>query len=410
MSKIKTIEAKEAKDSRGNPTIEVELEVDRGVFSATIPSGASTGNNEALELRDEDGKGVLRAIENVNKILAPKLRGKDVLDQKGVDDFLIGLDGTENKSKLGANAILAVSIAVCRAGAASKKIPLYKYIASLAGAKQQLNIPLAMFNVLEGGAHADNDLEIQEFMVVPQKKTFAENLVSCNKTFQKLESLIKENYGSVELGDEGGFAPKVSKTEQALYLLKSAIGEEGSKIALDCAASQFFENGKYNLEGREMARAELLEFYNGLVDNFPIVSIEDPYSEEDWQGFESVLSQLGKKVIIIGDDLTTTNIKRIKEAHTKMACNGVILKLNQIGTVSETIDASNLAKSFGWKTIVSHRSGETMDDFITDLAVGIGADFLKAGSPVKPERMVKYTRLLQIEQEMSLRGIARGLK
>jgi enolase len=402
MNKIKEIIAREIKDSRGNPTIKVELKTDKGSFIASVPSGASTGANEALELRDADGKGVSKAIENVNKVIAPKLKGKDVLNQKEIDDLMISLDGTGNKSKLGANAILGVSMAVCRAGAGSKKISLYKYISELSNQKTENYIPFPMFNILEGGAHvhSENHLDIQEFIVIPQKKTFAENLVSCNKIFQNLKELIQKNYGKVELGDEGGFALQISKTEQALYLLKNAIADDGSKIALDCAASQFLKNGKYNLEGNELTKAELLEFYQGLVNNFSIISIEDPFAEEDWQGFESIVRQLGSKIIIVGDDLTTTNINKIKEAHNKLACNGVILKLNQIGTVSETIEASNLAKSFGWKTIVSHRSGETMDDFIADLAVGLQADFLKAGSPAKPERMAKYQRLLEIEREI----------
>lgn len=418
MSKIKEIIAREIKDSRGNPTVEVELETDKGSFVASVASGASTGENEALELRDADGKGVSSAIKNINEIIAPKLKGQDVLNQQEIDKLMVALDGTENKSKLGANAILPVSMAVCRAGAVAKKVSLYQHIADLSGRKLEIKeqMPLAMFNVIEGGAHihpakseAENislepknvklGLDIQEFIVIPQKKTFAENLVSCNKIFQNLKELIEKNYGPAELGDEGGFAPHILKAEQALYLLKTAIADDGAKIALDCAATQFYKEGKYDMEGMGFTKHELLEFYEGLVSHFPIISIEDPYREDDWQGFEMMTAQLGKKIIIVGDDLTTTNISKIKEAHNKLACNGVILKLNQIGTVSETIEASNLAKSFGWKTIVSHRSGETMDNFIADLAVGLGADFLKAGSPAKPERMIKYSRLLEIEQE-----------
>ncbi|MCX6721019.1 MAG: phosphopyruvate hydratase [Candidatus Staskawiczbacteria bacterium] len=401
MSKIKNIIAKEILDSRGRPTIEVELETDKGVFVDSVPSGASTGENEALELRDADGAGVLTAIKNVNEIIAPKLKAKDVLNQQEIDKIMIDLDGTENKSKLGANAILAVSLAVCRAGAASKKVPLYQHISELSG--QNCKIPFAMFNILNGGRHAKNGLDIQEFMIILQKKTFMEALVSCNRVFNKLKDNIEKNFGKehLELGDEGGFAPPVKTAEQALFLLKGASdGESDIKFALDCAASEFYRNGKYVLEGQEFTDAGILEFYEGLVKSFPIISIEDPFAEEDWNGFEFIVRQLGKKILIVGDDLTTTNIKRIKEAHNKNACSGIILKLNQIGTVSETIEASNLAKSFGWKTIVSHRSGETMDDFIADLAVGTGADFLKAGSPAKEERMVKYSRLLEIENEL----------
>jgi enolase len=400
MSKIKNIIAREIKDSRGKPTVEVELETEKGTFTAAVPSGASTGANEALELRDADGRGVQNAISNVNDIIAPKLKGKDVTNQKEIDDLMIELDGTPNKSKLGANAILGVSIAACRAGAASKKVPLYKYISEISGKSE--NIPLPMFNILNGGAHAKNDLDIQEFMIIPRKKTFAENLALCNKAFQNLQKNIEENFGKehLQLGDEGGFAPPVSTTEQALYLLKNAIdGESDIKFALDCAASQYFNDGKYNLDGKELSKQGLVDFYKGLVDSFPIVSIEDPFEENDWQGFELMMQQLSDKITIVGDDLTTTNINKIKEANSKKACNGIILKLNQIGTVSETIEASNMAKSFGWKTIVSHRSGETMDNFIADLAVGTGADFIKSGSPAKEERMVKYQRLLEIEQE-----------
>ena len=403
MSKIKNIKAKEIKDSRGNPTIEIKLETDKGKFFASIPSGASKGKHEALELRDEDGKGVKKAIKNINKIITPKLKDLNPENQAEIDKIMIDMDGTENKSKLGANAILAVSMAVCRAGAGSKKIPLYRHIAELceAGLQTKLGIPLAMFNILEGGKHADNELDIQEFMIVPQKDTFAENLILCNKIFNNLKENVEKNYDNIEMGDEGGFAPKIFKTEQALYLLKSAIdNNDDVKIALDAAASQFFNDGKYKIENRELTRAELLEFYENLINNFSIISIEDPFAEEDWQGFESIVRQMGNKVLIIGDDLTITNIKKIKEAHNKKACNGVILKLNQIGTVSETIEAFNLAKSFGWKTIVSHRSGETMDDFIADLAVGTGADYIKSGSPTKEERMVKYKRLMEIEREL----------
>jgi len=410
MSKIKNIIAREIKDSRGNPTIEVELETDKGSFVASVPSGASTGGNEALELRDADGKGVLTVIKNVNEILAPKLKGKDVLDQKEIDRTMIELDGTENKSKLGANAILAISMAVCRAGAAAsfakasagqaKKIPLYKHISELSG--MDYKIPLPMFNLFEGGVHTDREtgMSVQEFMIVPQKKTMPENLVLCNKIYKDLKEVIEKNYGNLPMGFEGGIEAPFAKTEQALYSFKAAVGKEDVKIALDVAASEFYKNGKYVFEGRELTRSELLEIYKDFVNNFPIISIEDPYAEEDWQGFESIMRQLGSKITIVGDDLTTTNVKRIKEAHNKLACNGVILKINQIGTISETIEACNLAKSYGWKTIVSHRSGETMDNFIADLAVGLGADYLKAGSPAKEERMVKYQRLLEIEQEL----------
>lgn len=408
MSKIISITAKEIRDSRNKPTIEVEVETGPGghpgIYTDSVPSGASTGQNEALELRDADGKGVSQAIKNINEIIAPKLKGKDVLNQKEIDDLMIELDGTENKSKLGANAILAVSLAVCRAGSGAKKVSLYKHIADLAGVHVKKEMPSPMFNILNGGRHAKNGLDIQEFMIIPQKETFAENLVVCNKIFNTLKDNIEKNFGSdhLQLGDEGGFAPPVKTAEQALYLLKGSFGNEAEhvKFALDCASSEFYKDGKYILEGNEMHRTQLVDFYKNLVATFPIISIEDGFSEEDWEGFKELRDAL-PGIIIVGDDLTTTNIKRIKEAESKKACSGIILKLNQIGTVSETIEASNLAKSYGWKTIVSHRSGETMDNFIADLAVGTGADFLKSGSPAKPERMVKYERLLDIERELN---------
>lgn len=405
MNKIKSIIAREIKDSRGKPTVEVELETEKGIYIASVPSGASTGVNEALELRDADGKGVQTAINNVNDKIAPKLKGTDVLNQREIDSLMIELDGTENKSQLGANAILAVSLAVCKAGAGAKKMTLYKYIAEISNNSVALKMPLPMFNILNGGrhVHTPKHLDIQEFMIVPQKKTIAENLVICNRVFNNLKNEMEKTFGQeyLELGDEGGFAPPISSTEQALLMLKGASsGEDDVKFALDSAASEFFENGKYIIEKNELTRAQLIDFYSNLAEEFPIISFEDPFAEDDWQGFkEFSVAVFGRTVI--ADDLTTTNIEKIKEAHSKSACNGVLIKLNQIGSVSETIDAINMTKSFGWKVAVSHRSGETMDNFIADLAVGTGADFLKAGSPAKPERMIKYQRLLEIEQELN---------
>jgi len=402
MSKIKSINAREVLDSRGRPTVEVEIETNAGIFKASVPSGASTGSNEALELRDADGKGVGTAIANVNEVIAPKIKGKNPENQKEIDELMIQLDGSENKAKLGANAILGVSMAVCRAGAASKKIPLYKHLAELSENKFSLFVPLPMFNILNGGRHAKNELDLQEFMIVPRKKTIAENLIICNDIFNKLKNAIKNQFSEncLELGDEGGFAPLISSAEKALFLLRGATDRHADvSFALDCAASEFYKSGKYVLEGRELTRSQMLDFYKDLTERFPIISIEDPFAEEDWQGFKEITKELPEK-IIIGDDLTTTNINKIKEARNKQAINGVLIKLNQIGTVTETIEAINMTKSFCWKTAVSHRSGETMDDFIADLAVGTGADFLKAGSPAKEERMVKYQRLLQIEKEI----------
>ncbi len=401
MSKIKEIIAREIKDSRGRPTVEVELITEKGAFIASCPSGASIGANEALELRDDDKRGVLKAIKNVNKIITPKLKGKNPENQKELDQLMIDLDGTENKSKLGANAILPVSMAICRAGAVAKKISLYQHISDISGNKIQM--PHPSFNILNGGAHAKNELELQEFMVVPQKKTFIENLKLGSDVFNKLTELLKQQGDLPQMGDEGGYAPQISTAEQALFLIKNAIGNhQDVKIAIDCAASEFFRDGKYEVEeGKALSRNELVEFYKDLTKRFPIISIEDPFSENDWEGFKELRKEL-PEVIIIGDDLTTTNIKMIKEAESKKACNGIIIKLNQIGTVSETIDAVNLAKSYGWKIMVSHRSGETMDNFIADLAVGVGADFIKSGAYTKDVRMVKYDRLLEIEQELNV--------
>jgi enolase len=400
MAKIKEIKARKIKDSRGQETVEVELEIEKTKVVASCPSGKSTGKNEAVALSAS------MAVKNVNKIIAPKLKGADPSDQKKLDLAMIKLDGTENKSKLGANAILPVSMAICRAGAVAQKLSFYKYINKLSNLKSEilnLKLPLPMFNFIEGGAHANNDLDFQEFMVVPQRESFGDNLSIANKIFNNLKDLIVKGYNENKLGDEGGFAPPISKTEQALLLLKNAIGNEDVAIAIDAAASQFYENGKYVLEGREFSRNVLIDFYKDLTERFKIISIEDPFSEDDWQGFKELNYQFSIsnfKTFIIGDDLTTTNVEMIKEAHSKNACNGIIIKPNQIGTVTESIEAARLAKSYGWKVIISHRSGETMDSFIADLSVGLEADFIKSGSPSQPERMVKYSRLMEIENEL----------
>src|SRR3989338_8082760 len=371
MSKIKEIIAREIKVSRGKPTVEVHLTTKDGTFVASCPSGASTGIHEALELRDDDWRGVSKAIANVNEIIAPKLIGQDPSNQKELDELMLALDGTPNKSKLGANAILPVSMAVCRSGAAAKKISLYQHLADIAGFKIQdlgFKMPLPSFNILNGGAHAKNELELQEFMVVPMKKTFQENLVLGSEVFNKLTELLKQTPAGVpEMGDEGGYAPQIATAEQALMLIKSAIGDHKDvKIALDCAASEFYRDGKYEVEeGKALSRNEMIDFYKDIVVRYPIVSIEDAFAKKDW--------------------------------------NGIIIKVNKIGTVSETIDAVKLAQSYGWKIMVSHRSGETMDSFIADLAVGVGADFIKSGAYTKDVRIVKYDRLLEIEQELTKR-------
>ncbi len=411
-SKIKSIKAIEILDSRGNPTIKAFVETNNGIFVGLVPSGASTGKNEALELRDGEkryfGKGVLKAVENINNIIAPALAGKNPLKQEEIDKLMIELDGTGNKMKLGANATLAVSMAICRAGAGAKNIPLYRYIAEFfftekKEARNNLKLPFASFNILNGGLHAGNGLDIQEFMVIPQKKSFSENLKIASEIYHYLKSILEENFGkqAVNVGDEGGFAPPLSYSEEALALVNQAIKiHSETKIGIDCAATQFYKDGKYDLEGNIFTPEGLIFFYKNLIEKYPIVFLEDPFSEEDWENWKKITSELKNRITIIGDDLLTTNPLRIKEAEKRKACNGVIIKPNQIGTISETLEAVKLAKSFGWKVIVSHRSGETCDDFIADLAVGVKADFIKSGAPARGERVAKYNRLLEIEREI----------
>jgi enolase len=346
-------------------------------------------------------------VKNVNEIIAPKLIGKDSTNQKEIDDILIKLDATKNKSRLGANAICGVSMAVCRAGAKAKKIPLWKYISQIAAKKPYL--PTPCFNIINGGAHAKNDLDFQEFMVVPLARPFSKAFQRGLKTYQQLKKVIKRKYGkkSLKIGDEGGFAPFVRRPEKALDLISEAIKnfnfKKEIKIILDVASSQFFRKGKYVTNFGKFNSRELIEYYFGLMEKYPIIGLEDPLAEEDWKGWTLLKSKVQSsksKILLIGDDLLATNPKRIKKAKEKNACNAMILKINQIGTVSEAIEAGKLAKSYGWKIMVSHRSGETKDDFISDLAVGIGADFIKSGAPAKKERLAKYKRLLKIEKEI----------
>jgi len=414
-NKIKQIKAREILDSRGNPTIEVELITDVGLFYSSVPSGASTGKYEATELRDGGeryhGKGVLKAVRNVNEIISPKLKGKDVTLQKEIDDLMINLDGTENKSKLGANAIVGVSMAVCRAGAASRNLSLYRYIAQVFNSKfkiqnSKFKMPSPAFNIINGGVHAGNKLDVQEFMIVPQIKPFSEALRTASEIYQELKNLLKTQYGkqASNVGDEGGFAPPFQVSEQALdFILKATenLGYQKSlKLILDVAASQFFAGGKYKMGSRVFTSEGILRYYSDLIKKYPILALEDPLAEEDWNGFQEITKRFGEKVTIIGDDLLVSNPKRIKEAYNKKACNGLLLKVNQIGTISEAIEAAKLAQSYRWKVMVSHRSGETCDDFIADLAVGIGAEFIKAGAPARGERVAKYNRLLKIEEEL----------
>jgi len=402
-----SIKAKEILDSNGRPTIEVELIHGAAGFFASVPSGVSIGKYEAVELRDKDGKGVKKAIENIEKIIVPALAKEDPLNQKRIDGALIKLDGTKNKSKLGANAILAVSIAVCRFGAKTKKIPLYSYISQLFGKSASIqDLPKPSFNLIEGGKHGEVGLAFQEFMVVPQKETFQDNLKAGKAIYQELKKILEEKFGkkNVKLSAEGAFAPPIKRISEALDFILAAAEKAGQKghfkIALDAAASEFFENNYYKAERTLFSKKELLDFYESLIEKYPIISIEDPFEENNFESFAELKKGMGRKAIIFGDDLTVSNVGRIELAREKKSISGLILKPNQIGTVTETLEAAKLARDFGWKIMVSNRAGETEDDFIADLAVGIGADFIKSGAPFPKERMAKYNRLLAIEKEL----------
>ena len=364
---ILSIKAREILNSRGSWTVEVELETPQGLFVDSCPSGASIGEYEAKTVTPET------AVKNINSRATSGLKGKDVLDQKEIDGIL-------KKLNIGANATTPVSMAVCRAGAAAKNLPLYQYIAEITDVGRLRILPKMAFNMINGGAHAKNDLDFQEFMIVPQTKTVKESLQIASDIYQELSKKLGKN-----VGDEGGFAPPFKYPEEALDILS----QKNIKIIIDAAASQFSAAQKkiYNLD-----------YFEDLVKKYPIIGMEDPFAENDWQNFQKITEKLGDRIIIIGDDLLVTNPERIKEAREKKACNGLILKVNQIGTVSEAFKAAKLAKSFGWKVMVSHRSGETNDDFIADLAVGIGADYIKSGAPARGERMAKYNRLLKIEE------------
>jgi len=403
-SQIKNIKAREILDSKGMPTVEVELTTDSGVFKSSVPSGVSTGKYEAVELRDKDGRGVSWAIANVEKIIAPALEKEELSDQKKIDDILIKLDGTKNKSHLGANAILPVSIAACRAIASAKNLPLYQYIAELAENCSLPILPKPSFNMIEGGKHAESGLAFQEFMVIPQKERFLENLEIGIKIYQKLKEVLEEKYGKVGLSKEGAFSPPIKEITQAFDLILEAAEKSGLKdnikFAIDVAASSFFENGKYKINSEFLDKEKLIEFYQDIIRKYPIISLEDPFQEEDFEGFAKLHKMIGDRVVILGDDLLASNAERIKIAEEKKAANGLLLKPNQIGTVTETIEAAKLAKSFGWKIMVSNRAGETEDDFIADLAVGVGAEFIKSGAPFPKERMVKYDRLVKIEEDL----------
>ncbi len=396
--KITEIKARQIFDSRGNPTLRVYVYCGREKFSADVPSGASTGSHEALELRDGgkkyNGKGVINAIRNIEKKIAPKLKGMELGEQREIDKKMCEMDGTSNKSKLGGNAIVGVSMAIARAGSNGC---LYDYVSRLSGEKCKMPIPFS--NVLNGGKHAGSGLAIQEFMVVPSGKKFSENMQIVSETYQNLKEKIKKKYGKsgTNVGDEGGFAPSIKKTSEALDLLVSAGSKY--KIALDCAGSEFFSSGRYLIDGKKMDSGQMVDYYVDLIKKYPIISIEDPFNEEEFEAFAE-LKRKAKNVLIVGDDLLTTNLTRMHQAIVKNSVNGLLLKVNQIGTLTEAIEAHKLARSRGWKTIVSHRSGDTEDSFIADLSVGLGAYGIKTGAPARSERLVKYNRLLEIEDEV----------
>ncbi len=409
MSEIVDVYAREVIDSRGNPTVEVEVTLDSGIVeSAIVPSGASTGEREALELRDGDkkryhGKGVLNAVKNVIDTIATELVGMESEDQALIDKTLIELDGTENKSKLGANAILGVSMAVCKASASELGIPLYRYI----GGCNAKVLPAPMMNVINGGQHADNNLDIQEFMIMPLGfKDYTSALRAGAEIFQTLKSLLKKKGLNTAVGDEGGFAPNLNSNEEAIELILQAIKEGGYKagkdlfIALDAAASEFYEKGKYKFEGKQVTSAQMVEYYEKLTDKYPIVSIEDGLAENDWEGWQLLTKTLGKKIQLVGDDIFVTNTKIFSEGIKKGIANSILIKLNQIGTVTETLDAIEMAKQAGYTAVISHRSGETEDTTIADLAVATNAGFIKTGSMSRSERIAKYNRLLRIEEEL----------
>jgi enolase len=418
MSKIAKIHAREILDSRGNPTVEVEVELESGIKAcAAVPSGASTGSHEALELRDNDknryhGLGVLAAVKNVNEKITNEITGMDVTDQIIIDKKMIKLDGTDNKSSLGANAILGVSLACARAAAMENKMPLYAYIKKtykISGSKYKLPVP--MFNVVNGGQHSDSGLSIQEFKIIPNGiKSFREQLRAGSEIFHELKKLLSSEGFAVSVGDEGGFAPKLESNTQALEFINKAVDSAGySKgsqvnVGVDSAASSFFDENEekyiFKPENVNLTREMLINIYNEWIFKYSVISIEDGLNENDWDGWKVMNEKIGEKAMLIGDDLLVTNVKRLKMAIEKKACNAVLIKVNQIGSLSETIDCIKLAKKNKIKIVVSHRSGETTDDFISDLAVGTGADFIKSGSLSRGERICKYNRLLRIEEEI----------
>ena len=406
--KIIDIKAREILDSRGNPTIEVDVILENGILGrAQVPSGASTGEREALEMRDGDksrynGKGVLNAVKNVNEKIKPVIVGMSVFDQKSIDAKMLELDGTKTKSNLGANAMLGVSMASLKAAAIAKGMPLYKYVG------EGKTLPIPMMNILNGGAHADNKLDFQEFMIIPQRDNIKERLRVGAEVFHALRSVLNEKKLSTGVGDEGGFAPDLNSNTEGFELIMQAIKKAGYepgldvKLAIDVAASEFYDGEKYNLvgEGRSLTTDELIEFYKELVSKYPIISIEDPVDENDWEGFTKITKELGDRVQLVGDDLFVTNKECLQKGIDLKAGNAILLKVNQIGTITETLETIDLAKRNGYNTIISHRSGETEDTTIADLAVGLNLGQIKTGSMSRTDRICKYNQLIRIEEEL----------
>jgi len=419
MSKITKITAREILDSRGNPTVEVDVILDNGILGrAAAPSGASTGSKEAVELRDNDkkrylGKGVLKAVANVNEVIAPELIGKNPKKQKEIDYLMIKLDGTENKAKLGANAILGVSLAVAKAAAQDKRVSVFKYL----GGKEARRLPIPFFNILNGGKHADNNVDIQEFMIAPiGAKSFKEALRMAAETYHNLKAVLKLKGLNTAVGDEGGFAPNLSSNEEALKIIITAIEKAGYRpgkdisIVLDPAASEFYHDGRYFLkaDNKRLSSEEMVKYYDGLILKYPIISIEDGLAEDDWDGWQIMTKELGEKFQLTGDDIFVTNPRILAEGIKRGIANSVLIKLNQIGTLTETLETVELAKKAGYTCVFSHRSGETEDSFLADITVATNAGQLKTGAPARSERLAKYNQLLRIEEELGSKAIFRG--
>jgi enolase len=424
LTTIQEIRGREILDSRGNPTVEVEVQTEGGFGRASVPSGASTGTKEAWEKRDGDkkrygGKGVLKAVEAVNTLIKNEIMGMDALEQREIDERLIALDGTENKVQFGANAILGTSMAVCKAAADSLMKPLFAYICdNVAGLELQYELPVPMMNVINGGQHAGNELSIQEFLILPLGfDLFSDNLRAGVETYHALKGVLEKSHGKIatNVGDEGGYAPPMRETTQALDAITEAISEAGYseteiRLGMDAAASSFFNaaNRRYMIDGKEVEGSEMIDYYQALVDTYPILLIEDPFEEDSFELFAEITAKMPYK-IIVGDDLFVTNIKRLEAGIKKKAANAVLLKLNQIGSISETLDTIRLANENGYKKVVSHRSGETEDTIIADFSVAINAEIIKTGAPARSERTCKYNQLLRIEEEMGAKARSRKI-